>query len=131
MNGLYSDAEGAAGYIQNNLSEEDIIVTANIPMASTVVAYLPEYNFYFAGNGQKSSYADWSEEQSVTITLQELIEWGREKFSDKKEMYILWTEDACIEEAEELESYERLYHTEEKTVRGEEYTIYKIPLCET
>lgn len=131
MNGLYSDAEGTAGYIQNNLSEEDIIVTANIPMASTVVAYLPEYNFYFAGNGQKSSYADWSEEQSVTTTLQELIEWGRENFSDKKELYLLWTEDACIEEAEELESYERLYRTEEKTVRGEEYTIYKISLYET
>ena len=127
ISGQYSDAANAAEYIGENITSEELFVSTDVPMASTVLAYLPEYEFYFAGNGQRETYADWSEEQSGTITLQDLTTWAEEEFPDKDEFYLLWTGDSKVEETETLEKYEVLYQTDGQTVRGEEFLIYRIP----
>lgn len=126
--GVYSDGGNAAAFIKENVSSEEIIVSDNIPMASTIVAYLRDYEFYYAGNGKKETYADWSEEQSRSISYEELIDWARETFPDKKEFLLIQTTDSCISGAEALESCEVLYQSQDKTVRGEEYKILKIEL---
>lgn len=130
LHGTYSDAENAAAYVRTNLAPEELIVSADVPMASTVLAYLPGYDFYFAGNGKRQTYADWSREQSRTVSLEELILWVEEAFPEKEGFYLLWTEDSKIEEAEALESCEVLYKTREQTVRGEEFTLYRVLLTD-
>lgn len=128
LHGLYSDGENAADYIKENIASDELIVSADIPMASTVLAHLKDYEFYYAGNGQKETYADWSEEQSSSIDYRALLEWCRETFPEKTEFYLLWSEETCVYDADELEDCEVLYQTDEQTVRGEEYRIYRIKL---
>ena len=128
INGLYSDGSNTARYIRENMDEEDLIVTTDVAMSSTVVAQLPRYEFYYAGNGKKETYADWTEEQSGSISLSELLNWAKGNFTDKLELYLLWTDNDCLYETEDLSNYEIVYQTDEKTVKGEEYTIFKIPL---
>lgn len=128
LHGLYSDGKNAADYIRENIPPKELIVSADVAMASTVLAYLREYEFYYAGNGQKESYADWSDSQSVSIGYHAFLKWCRETFPERQEFYLLWTNDSHIYNAEELENCQIVYQTKEPTVRGEEYTIYKIPL---
>lgn len=126
LNGIYSDAGNTAAFIRENISPEEIIISDNIPLVSTVLAYLKNYEFYYAGNGQKESYADWSEDQSKVISYEELIGWARETFPDKKEFFLIYTTDSCIYEAEALGECEVLYQSENGTVRGEEYRVLKL-----
>ncbi len=128
LHGLYSDGVHAAEYIKGNIPKEELIISDNVPMASTVLAYLKDYEFYYAGNGRKESYADWSEEQNRTIGFMELIEWAREKFPDKEYGYLLVSGASCIEDMPRLSESELLYRTEGETARGEEYEIYKVSL---
>ena len=128
LNGVYSDGKNTAEFIKENISPEEVFVSADIPMASTVLAYLPEYDFYFAGNGQKATYADWSETQSTAISFEGLKIWAKEQFPNKKEFYLLWMEDSRLTDADGLRNCEILYQTLGKTVRGEEYTIFRITL---
>ncbi len=128
LRGLYSDGENVAEYIKENIPADELIVTTDVPMASTIAAYLRGYEFYYAGNRQIETYADWSEEQSGSVSYADLCRWCRENFKEKDGFYLLWTNEACVYDAEELEGCEVLYQTKEPTVRGEEYTIYKIPL---
>lgn len=126
LHGIYSDAGNAAVFIRENISPEEIIVSDNIPMASTILAYLKNYEFYYAGNGQKESYADWSEDQSKVISCEGLVDWARETFPDKKEFYLIYTTDSCIYQAEALGECEVLYQSENETVRGEEYRVLRV-----
>ena len=128
LHGLYSDGKGTAEYIGQNISSEEYIVSVNVSMASTVLAYLPGYEFYFAGNGEKASYADYNEGQRQQITFEEFMAFAREKFADKEVFYLLDSGDSCITESGQLREYEILYRTADKTARGEEYTIYRIPV---
>lgn len=128
LHGLYSDGKNAADYIRENIPPEELIVSADVPMASTVLAYLREYEFYYAGNGQKESYADWSDSQSVSIGYHTFLKWCRETFPERQEFYLLWTNDSHICNAEDLGNCQILYQTKEPTVRGEEYIIYRISL---
>lgn len=124
----YSDGGNAASFIRENVDSEEIIISDNIPMASTILAYLKDYEFYYAGNEQKESYADWSEEQSKSVSFEELLGWVRRNFPDKKVFFLIQTTDSCVYEADALKECEVLYQSENKTVRGEEYRILKIPL---
>lgn len=126
LHGLYSDGEGTAEYIEKVISPGELIVSDNVSMASSVLAHLPGYEFYFAGNGEKAVYADYSREQSREICLDELLLWARTSFPDKKEFYLLASPGSCISDRERLEEYEALYETGQETARGEEYTIYRI-----
>lgn len=127
LHGVYSDGVYAAKYIGENISPDEIIVSANVAMASTVLAYLPtNYQFYFAGNGQITTYADYSEDQSRQISAEELLNWFEINFPEKKGFYLLDTEGSCIIDREELEEFQVLYQTPQETVRGEEYTLYRI-----
>lgn len=126
LHGLYSDGVNAAEYIKENISSDELIITVNIPYASTVSAYLPEYEFYFAGNRQKESYADWSEEQSGQISFEGLLDWVQTDFGDKQEFYLMDSSGSCLTDAGQLGECEVLYQTKQETARGEEYTIYCI-----
>lgn len=126
--GVYSDGVYAAEYIKENISPDALVVSVNVPYASTVLAYLPEYSFYFAGNGQKESYADWSSEQERRISFEELIKWVKTSFPGKSVFYLLDSKGSCLTEADGLSECEVLYQTAGETARGEEYTIYRIIL---
>lgn len=127
LHGHYSDGMYTAGFIGENISPDEIIVSTNVAVASSVLAYLPtDYQFYFAGSGKIAFYADYGEEQSRQISVKELLKWSRTKFPQKKEIYLLDTDDSCIIDKEELEGVQILYRTELETARGEEYTLYRI-----
>lgn len=128
LHGLYSDGKGAAEYMEQNIGREELIFSSNVSMASTVLAWLPGYRFYFAGNGERASYADYNEGQERQITLEELSALVRTKFAGRDVFYLLDSGGSCITDIESLAEYEVLYRTQEKTARGEEYTIYRIPL---
>lgn len=128
LHGVYSDGGQTAEYIKENISPDALMVSVNVPYASTVLAYLPEYTFYFAGNGQRETYADWSDEQERRINFEELLEWIRTSFPEQSEFYLLDSGDSCLTEADRLVECEVLYQTLEETARGEEYTIYRVIL---
>lgn len=123
----YSDGIHAARYIEENLSSDEVFVSDHVPRASTVIAYLDdEYNFYYAGSGEKTTYADWSEKQKLQISLADLNAWVKSTFPDKEVYYLLVTRNSCVQQAEKLEECEILYRTQEETTKGEEYTLYRI-----
>lgn len=127
LHGLYSDGVHTAEFIGENISPDELIVSANVAMASPVLAYLPaEYRFYYAGSGQIASYADYGSDQSRQVTLEELLTWSRTNFPEKEEFYLLDSEGSCIIDREELKDFTVLYQTKQETARGEEYTIYRI-----
>ena len=128
LHGVYSDGVYTAEYIKENISPDALMVSVNVPYASTVIAYLPEYTFYFAGNGSRETYADWSDEQDRRISFEELLEWIRASFPEQSEFYLLNSGDSCLTEADRLAECEVLYQTLEETARGEEYTIYRVIL---
>ena len=127
--GLYSDGVYTAEFIGENISPDEVVVSTNVAMASSVLAYLSsDYCFYFAGNGEIASYADYTDGQSKQISVSGLLEWLSTNFPEKKEFYLLDTEGSCIIDREELENFQVLYQTGQKTARGEEYTVYRIAL---
>lgn len=126
LHGVYSDGVYAAEYIKENIEPEALVVSVNVPWASTVLAYLPEYRFYFAGNGQMESYANWSNAQSSQISFEQLLAWVNANFPDKKEFYLLWSDGSCLTDAGLPKECEILYESKAPTARGEEYTIYHI-----
>lgn len=128
INGLYSDGGNAADFIRDHISQEELVVSDSIPMASTILAYLKDHEFYYAGSGEKASYADWSEEQSRLISYEALLGWVKETFPDKKEFYLIQTTESCIYDGEGMDKWEVLYQSECKTVRDEEYRIRKVRL---
>lgn len=128
LHGSYSDGQNAAEFIQNRIGSDEIMISTDVPLDSTILAYLKDYRFYYAGTGKETSYADWSEEQSQTITLEEMLAWCKSTFPMKKEAYLIQGNASCIIDAEKLADYEVIYETEGTTVRGEEYRIYRIPL---
>ncbi len=128
LNGVYSDGVYTAEYIRENIPQDALLVTVNVPYASTVLAYLPEYEFYFAGNGQKETYADWSVEQEKKISFEELLSWAGINFPEREELYLLDSKDSCLTQADRLAECEVLYRTSEDTARGEDYTIYRVIL---
>ncbi|MDE7287204.1 MAG: hypothetical protein K2N55_10245, partial [Lachnospiraceae bacterium] len=128
LHGSYSDGMYAAEYIRENIPQEALIVSVNVPHASTVLAYLPEYTFYFAGNGQKETYANWSDEQSKRISFEELFTWAKINFPEQSEFYLLDSGESCLKEADDLAKCEILYQTFGETAQGEEYTIYRVIL---
>lgn len=127
--GSYSDGGKTADFIKENIQPDELIVSVNVPRASTVLAYLPEYNFYYAGNGQKESYADWSEGQSTGTDFEKLTVWVKNNFPDKQEFYLLDCAGSCLGDlGEKVDNWPVLYKTKEETARGEEYTVYLIKL---
>lgn len=128
LHGSYSDGQNAAEFIREEISPDEIILSTDVPMESTILAYLKDYRFYYAGSGKITTYADWSEEQSQIISLDQVIAWCRESFPEKDYIYLIQSTDSCIADPERLDGQECIYETEGVTVRGEEYGIYRIGL---
>ena len=126
--GLYSDGGNTADYIRENIPQEEVVVSVNVPMASTVLAHLPEYDFFFGGNGYKESYADWSQEQDRQVSFDALLTWAETNFPGKTQFYLLDSGGTCLTDPERLADYQVLYQTGQETARGEEYRIYKIDI---
>ena len=127
-NGLYSDGVHVAEYMEENIPKEALIISDDIPMASTVLAYLKDYQFYYAGNGELGSYADWSREQSGSVSFAELVSWVNANFPENECFYLLKTSQSCVHDSEALADCTVLYRTKEETARGEEYTLYQIDM---
>lgn len=128
LHGVYSDGINAADFIDHNIGKEQVLVSTNVAMASTVLAYLDDYECYFAGSGEKVSYADYSNQQEQTITLDNMMSWAAASFPDKQEIYLIKTKDSCLDDADYLEQCICLYQTQVDTARGEAYSIYQIPI---
>lgn len=128
LHGSYSDGASAAAFIKENLEPEDLLFSTNVCMESSIVAFLPDYHFYYAGTGKEESYADWSEAQSGNISVEELLVFIREHFPDQEVAYLIQGGDSCIRNAEQLAKYEMIYETSGVTSRNEEYQIYEIIL---
>lgn len=126
--GVYSDGANAAEYIRNNIPADALIVSTNIPRASTVLAYLRGYEFYYAGNLQVETYADWSEEQSSSISYTDLISWVQETFPDKEWFYIIDSKESCLDDAGDLKQSKVCYETTVKPARDETYVIYQVAI---
>lgn len=124
--GSYSDGANAAAYIKENLNPDDLLLTTDVCMESSIAAFLKDYHFYYAGTGNEESYADWSESQSGRICVEELLDFIQSAFPEKEEAYLIQGGDSCIMDADQLEAFEILYATEGTTVRNEEYVIYRI-----
>lgn len=127
--GLYSDGVNAADYIKENVDRDELLVSTDVSEASTVLAYLGRsYTFYFAGNGQAETYANYNESQSGTVSYEELLKWVKASFPEKSSFYLLKSENSCVKEIpdEEKEKWEICYQTKEETARGESYTLYRI-----
>lgn len=125
-NGLYSDAGNAAAFLKKETESTDLIIDTDIAMASTVLCYLPEYTFYYAGTGKPADYADWTPAQSGEISYRELIEWVKDTYPDKTIFYLIDTTASCLTDTTGLDAAQLLYETKENTVRNENYRIYRI-----
>lgn len=129
--GVYSDGVNAAAYIRENVDREELILSTDVSESSTVQAYLgKDYVFYYAGSGQKATYADYALEQKETITYEQLLAWVRDNFPEKECFYILESPANCIEDIpdETKASFQVCFCTEKETARGEDYTLYKVML---
>ena len=128
LRGSYSDGVNAAAYIETEISNEEVLIVTDVPCGSTVMAYLKDYEFYYAGTGQKVYYADYSEEQEQGISVEALYVWAKDAFPDREAVYLLDSRDSCLSGTEKLQDFEVMYQTEEDTARGEEYTLYRVPI---
>lgn len=127
--GLYSDGVNAADYIRENISKDELIFSTDVPEASTILAYLGrDYTFYYAGNQKTAAYADYSDEQRTMASYEELLDFVKKNFPERKSFYLLECPDNCITglSDEIKEEFEILYRTKEETARGENYTLYHI-----
>lgn len=133
INGLYSDGVNAAEYIERNISTEELLLSTDVSEASTIQAYLgQEYGFYYAGSGQIETYAKYNEEQSGSISYEDMILWVKEKMPEKDSFYLIESSTSCISDIpdEEKEKWEICYQTVGDSARGENYCIYRIPLSQ-
>lgn len=129
LSGVYSDGVNAAAYIRENVGSEELVLSTNVSESSTVQAYLgKDYTFYYAGSGEKATYADYAEEQKKTIGYEELITWVKENFPEREDFYILESPGNCIREIpdETRAAFQVCYQTEGETARGENYTLYRV-----
>lgn len=131
LNGLYSDGVHVAEFIESNMATDEIIVMTDVVEASTVQAYLGrDYKFYFAGNRETKTYANYTEDERTGVTYKELLSWVKNAFPGKENFYLLVSPTNYVEEItdEEKVNWELCYRTQEKTARGEEYSLYKISI---
>ncbi len=125
--GSYSDGVRTAEYIEKNLSTEELIITTDVAFASTILGFAEDYRTYYAGSGKETSYADWSEEQTQSITYDEMLEWIREDFPQKESFILVQCALSCIN-GFDAEQGEVLYTTEIPSAKQENYTIYRVSL---
>lgn len=126
LHGSYSDGANTAAYIKEYLDSDDLLITTDVCMESTIAAFLKEYRFYYAGTGKEETYADWSERQSGIICVEDLLTWVKDVFPEKKEAYLIQGGDSCICDPDKLDAFEIIYETDGMTVRNEEYVLYRI-----
>lgn len=126
-NGIYSDGIFAAEYIEDNVGEEELIVTTEVAFASTILGFADDYRAWYAGSGEETSYADWSETQTQTITYEELIQWVKEKFGQKESFVLIQCTNSCVIGLEDHKNeFEVLYETTTPSAKGEDYIIYRV-----
>ena len=129
--GVYSDGVYAAEYIRKNLDEDELFVSTDVVEAATVQAYLgKKYRFYFAGNQEALTYANYTEDEKTEISYEELISWIQRDFPEKEYFYLLICATNYVSDipAETKEDWTICYQTVGNTARGEEYTIVKVEL---
>ncbi len=131
--GVYSDGVNTAEYIKNYVGKEALIISTDVIEASTVQAYLGrQYRFYYAGTGKQETYANYTVEQSVSVSYEALITWIKKEFPEKQEFYLLISPTNHVEDIPDdaKSRWEVCYETTGETARGEEYLLVKIGLRE-
>lgn len=124
LTGIYSDAGNVADYIQTEVPEDALIVETNVSVAGTVMAYLPDRVFYYAGTREPLAYADYTEHQKTEATLSEVTGWALKQGYET--YYLLDSSYSCITDWTGIEEAKLVYETKEASVRQEDYKLYKI-----
>lgn len=127
--GVYSDGENTAEFLSSNFSEDELLVSTEISKASTISAYLPDYDFYYAADKKIRTFASWNSEEGTAISLEEVIDWAENTFKDKQEFILVDCQGSCITDPEKLAEYEVIYTTTSNPAQNEFYTIYRIPVA--
>lgn len=123
--GSYSDGANTAEYLRKHIDKDEVIVTSDVAYASTILGFAKEHRAYYAGSGEETSYADWSEKQTQRITYDKLMEWAKTKFPGKESFIFIYCADSCVENFQK-EECEFLYQTKEASAQKEDYQIYRV-----
>lgn len=127
--GSYSDGENAAEYIEENIDTDELIVTTDVAFASTIFGFAKHHRAYYAGSGEETSYADWSEKQTQRIAYDDLIKWVKNNFDEKESFILIQCADSCISDFDySIEEGDILYETGVLSAQREDYTIYRIKI---
>ena len=133
----YSYGKEIAEYIDANIEEGSIFITAGAPECITsIIPYLSgNYSFYHLTTNTYISYATWDENIHSVINEDYGIDEIREIFGKQKIYYIacygnfsIENDVYVIENLTEENCLEELYSTEINSIIGEDYCIYEIDL---
>ena len=133
IKGLYSDSKNLSSYINENLSEDSLIITNSDPAASSLIPFLQNRDIWNPVIEKKITYIKWDQERQKQINDKQLIEWIKQDFPDMNAFYLICADLTrnrnFIDGIERLvEDQIPLYQTEGTTITDESFALYLIPV---
>lgn len=130
-NGSYSDMEGCAAFIAENLEEDDIIIGSNACLSAGVVVYLEDHSIYSRRTGEKMTYCDYRKREMAISSYEALIEWLKEVKPDARKVYFMNDSDEDLMKVIDFGSHadrmECIYRTDNNAV-SDRYALYSLEL---
>jgi hypothetical protein len=128
---LYSDSRNIANYINRNVPEDSLLITNSDPAASALLPYLDKHTIMNPVTGEKLSYIQWNQDRLRIINDQQLSEWIKTNFPEKREVYLIFLDtirnENHIDGIEQfIGSNKPIYQTKGITITDEAYDLYKI-----
>ena len=130
---LYSDSRNIANFINRNVPEDSLLITNSDPAASALLPFLHKHTIMNPVTGEQLSYIRWDQDRLRIINDQQLYEWIKKNFPEKKEVYLIFLDvmrnENHIEGVEDfIGSNKPIYQTKGITITDEAYDLYKIDL---
>jgi hypothetical protein len=131
LTNLYSDSKNIALFINRNIPENSLVITNSDPAASALLPYLDGHTIMNPVTGEKLSYIRWSQDRTHVINDQQLREWIKTNFPEKREVYLIFLD--TIRNENHIDGIEKfigsnkpIYQTKGITITDEAYDLYKI-----